>query len=94
MTIQNIEQALHLHGEAINGKFDSGGGIGVEVPETAPDIGGGRHLPKQPGQAFGAPGQILWDEFAELGGEIQQDGAGLEDAEQRRTTAIHQPRDF
>jgi hypothetical protein len=46
--IEHVQLALHLHGEAIDGVFDFGRRIGIEMPEAAAQVRGGAHLPHQP----------------------------------------------
>src|SRR3546814_4929147 len=52
--IEDVELALGLHRETVDGVFDLDRRIGVEMPEAAAEIGGAAHLPEQPVQAFRA----------------------------------------
>ena len=92
--VEHVQLAFHLHGEAIDGIFDLGRGIGVKMPEPAAEIGRGAHLPEQPRQALGARGRVGGQEGPELFGQMHQNRAGLEDADRRRATAIHQRGDL
>ena len=55
---EGVELPLRLHGEAVDGIFDLGRRIGVEMAEAAADIRRAAHLPEEPGQAFGARGAL------------------------------------
>ena len=50
--IQDIHLAFGFHCEAVNGILDFHRGIGLEMPETTPQIGARADLPEKPGQAF------------------------------------------
>ena len=78
--VEHVELALHLHREPVDGVFHLVGRVGVEVAETAAEIGRRAHLPEQPRQAFRAFRRVLGQEGAVLLREIEQDRAGLEDA--------------
>ena len=92
--VEHVEQSFRFHGEAIDGVFDLHWCVGVEVAEASAEVGRAAHLPEQPGQAFGAGGGVGGEEGAELLGEIEQDGAGFEEADRLGAAAIHQGRDF
>src|SRR5581483_10582874 len=88
--VEHVHLPLHLHGVTVDGIFDFGRRIGIEVAEAAAEERRRAHLPEQPGQAFGAGLPAAWNERPELFGEMHQDRAGLEEADRRRTAAIHQ----
>src|SRR5262245_37395320 len=56
--VEHVEQALRLHGKAVDGIFDLGRRIGVEMAEAATNVGRAAHLPEEPGQALGAGGAL------------------------------------
>src|SRR6185312_16575918 len=93
-TIQHIELALYLHREAIDGVFDLGGCISIEVPESATEVGRCAHLPEEPRQTFGTRRMLGRQELAKLLREIDEDGARLEHADRLRTAAIEQRRNL
>ena len=94
VAVQYVELALGLHGEAVDAVFDRLGRVGVEVAETAAEIGGGAHLPEQPVQAFGAPVMVGGQKRAELLGQVEQNGAGFEQPGRRFGVVIHHRRDL
>ncbi|MEY9595195.1 hypothetical protein ABIA06_007486 [Bradyrhizobium yuanmingense] len=73
--VEHVELALGLHCETVDGVFDLGRRIGVEVAEAAAEIGRTAHLPEQPGHRLGAGLDVLRQEGAELLGEVEQDRA-------------------
>ena len=94
MAVEDVELALGLHGEAIDGVFDLGWRIGIEMAEAAAKIGRAAHLPEQPRQAFGAGGRLGRQEGAEFFRQIHQDRARLEHADRLCAAAVHQRRNF
>src|SRR5208283_239334 len=83
---------LRLHRVPIDRIFDLRRRVGEEVAESSAEIRRASHLPEQPGQAFGARADLGRQECPELLGEIEQDRAGLEDADRLRTAAVHHSR--
>ena len=71
--IQDIEFAFHFHGKAINGVFNFGGRISVEVTEAATQVRRTAHLPHEPRHALGALGNVGGQKGFEFFGQIEQD---------------------
>ena len=92
--VEHVELALGLHREAVDGVFDLRRGIGVEMAEAAAEIGRAAHLPEQPGEALGARRRLGRQEGAELFGEMDEDGAGLEHPDRLFAAAVEQRRDL
>ena len=78
VTVEHVELALDLHREAVDGVFHLARRVGVEVAESAAQIGRRAHLPEQPVQRLGTAGRVLGQEGAEFLGKIKQDGARFE----------------
>src|SRR5580704_2812084 len=92
--VEDIEQALRLHCEAIDGVFDLERRVGVEMAESAAEIWRRAHLPEEPRKALRALGGFGRQEDSKLLREIEQDCAGLEEPDRLRTAAVHQSRDL
>ena len=93
-SVEHVELPLRLHGEAVDGIFDLGLRIGIEMAKAAADIGRAAHLPEEPGQAFGARGALGRQQGAELLGEIDEDRARFEDAHRLGFATVEQSRDL
>src|SRR5207245_11795569 len=78
----------------VDGVFDLGRRVGIEMAKTAAEIGRTAHLPEQPRKTFGARLDVGRQERAELFREIDQDGGGLEDADRLLAAAVHQRRNL
>ena len=94
VSVEDVELALDLHGVAIDGVLDLLRRVGVEVAEAAAEVGGGAHLPEEPVEALSALSVFGGQELAELLGQVEKDGARLEDACRFLGAVIDERRDL
>src|SRR3954447_24144308 len=64
------------------------------MTEAASEIRRAAHLPEQPGQTFGARTRLGREKRAEFFGKIQENRAGLENADWFRSAAVHERWNF
>ncbi|CFM29709.1 Uncharacterised protein [Bordetella pertussis] len=83
LAVEHAIQAVGFLDVALDGVGDALGRIGREVVVLAGHGAQSAHLPEQPLQHVGAPAQVGGDELAGLLGQVQQDGAGLEQRDRR-----------
>src|SRR5579871_3712039 len=79
-TVQDVHLALCLHRVPVDGVLDFHGRVFVEMREAAANVRGTSDLPKQPRKAIAASRGLGRNEATELFREMEQNGAGLEDA--------------